>query len=178
MSALSLCIVAALVFTTGGCGRSRAEFERQLEFCTVAENNGLLEPAEEGCLAALSIAEVEKYESPVLSDLLYRLGRLARQQSHFGEAEERMRRSLELAEASGKPEPVAVRLAELALILAGQGRWQEGTRVLERASPLVDDLEGRDRNAAAGAFNLFSVRLRNLGDTETADAFARRLGEL
>jgi tetratricopeptide (TPR) repeat protein len=157
---------------------ARDEFKRKLEFCTVAENNGLIESALNGCRAALAIVEQQGYAAEMLSPLLYRLGRMERQQSHFAEAKQLMQRSLRLEEQSGQPTAIALRLIELSLCEAGQGRWAEGAAHLERASPHFDKLDGADRKAALGALQLFSVRLRGVGQAEMADRFQSRLDSL
>lgn len=167
----ALLLLTALAL--GGCDfhSSRDEFDQQLGLCTLAENNGLLESAVQGCQAALAIAEKEGYAPAVISDLLYRLGRMARQRNQFSEAQQLMQRSLAIEQQSGEQVAIALRSIELSLSLAGQGRWSEGAQMLERMLTLAGGLSGRDRQAAAGAFRLFSVRLRNMGETELAERF-------
>lgn len=171
-------LLAAVALAGCDLHSDRDEFDRQLEFCTVAENNGLVESALEGCGAALAIGEQHGYAAETISTLLYRLGRMERQQSHFAKAKELMQRSLVLEEQSGQPTAIALRLIELSLCEAGQGRWAEGADLLERASPRFDDLDGSDRKAAEGALRLFSVRLRGVGQAATADRFQSRLESL
>ena len=176
----NLFVVVLTVVALGSCDfhSARDEFDQQLEFCTLAENNGLLESAVRGCEAALVVAEKEGYAPDVISNLLYRLGRMARQRNQFTEAEELMRRSLAIVQQSGEQTAVAVRLIDLSLSLAGQGHWADGAQLLDRASLLSGDLAGRDRKAAAGAFRLFSVRLHNLGETTLAEDFQATSQEL
>lgn len=171
-----LVLSAILILGLGGCARK--EFDRQVEICSVAEHNGLLEPAVEACGAALAIAEEHDYAPKLISGLLYRLGRLERQRGQFGQAETLVKRSLALEERSGEQGAVASRLVELSLSLAGQGRWLDGAQLLERASPLVDDLTGDDRRAAANAFMGFSVRLGRMGHSGQAERFQARAQEL
>ncbi len=173
-------IVFLLVSGLGGCDyrSAREEFDRQIEVCTAGERNGLLEAAVNACSAALAIAEEHAYAPELISGLLYRLGRLERQRGRFQEAEVLVRRSLALEEQPGAPGAVASRLVELSLSLAGQGRWPEGAQLLERAAPLVNDLTGKERDAAANAFRAFSVRLEKLGRTEQAKEFKAKAKEL
>jgi tetratricopeptide (TPR) repeat protein len=170
----------ALVLAAAGCGQGGAshEYDRQVEVCSVAEANGLLEPAARACGAALAIAERQDYPPDVVSGLLYRLARLERQRERFEEAETLIRRSLQLEEQRGGEGAVAARLIELSLTLAGQDRWREAVSVLERAAPLVRDLTGDDRRAAANAYRGFSVRLRRLGLVEEAERLLAEAREL
>ena len=171
-------LLAALALAGCDLHSARNEFNRQLEFCTVAENNGLVESALKGCRAALAIGEQHGYALETISALLYRLGRMERQESRFAEAKELMQRSLTIEEQSDQPTAIALRLIELSLCEAGQGQWAEGANLLERASPLFDELDGSDRKAAVGALRLFSVRLRGVGQAATADRFQSRLESL
>jgi len=170
-------VVAAVLFSCD-FRDARDEFDQQLEYCTVAENNGLLESALEGCRTALAIAEQHGYAPEVISGLLYRLGRMERQRGRFTEAKGLMERSLAIEELSGESTAVILRMLELSLCNAGEGRWVKGAELLERASSRFDELEGSDRKAAAGALRLFSVRLRGVGQTATADRFQSRLESL
>ena len=162
----------------GGCDTAKDEFDRWLKTCTAAENNGILESAQQGCQAALTIAEKEGYPPAEISALLYRLGRIERQRDEFAEAETLVRRSLAIEEQTGDQTAIALRLIELSLSLAGQGRWEDGTQVRERASPLVGDLVGSDRKAAASAFRGFSLGLGALGETALAERFQAEAEQL
>lgn len=174
-------LVCLLFLALGACDyhSTRDEFDRQIEVCSLAENNGLLEPAVEACGAALAIAEEEEYGQDLISGLLYRLGRLERQRGKFQEAQALMERSLPLQEQRGDQAAVAVRLVELSLIMAGQGRWTEGAKQLERAAPIVGDLtDDRERKAAANAFRGFSKRLARQGESGQAEQFEAKAEEL
>jgi len=173
-------LVCLLVLALGACDyhSTRDEFDRQIEVCSLAENNGLLAPAVEACGAALAIAEEEEYEQDLISALLYRLGRLERQRGKFQEAQALVGRSLAIEEQGGNQGAVASRLVELSFSAAGQGRWPDGAQLLERALPLVEDLTGQERKAAANAFRMFSMRLGMLGHTEQAEHFKVKAQEL
>ncbi len=173
-------LVFLLLLAHGGCDyhSARNEFDRQIAVCSLAEGNGLVDAAVAACGKALAIAEEESYEQNLISGLLYRLGRLERQRGRFEEAEALTRRSLALEEHSGDEVAVAARLVELSLSMAGQGRLPDGAQLLERAAPLVGDLTGDDRKAAANAFRGFSVRLRKSGQTAQAERFETKAREL
>jgi len=173
-----LALLWLLVLAACDTGRSRAEYDRQLEICALAEGNGILDAAVEACGAALVVADREGYASDVLGDLSYRLARLERQRGNFEVAEELLRRSLALAEGTGETRAVALRLVELALTLAGQDRWMDGLQQLDRALPLLAELGSEDRRAAANAFKLFGVRLEMQGysaEAERCQSAAREL---
>jgi hypothetical protein len=171
-------VVLLTLLLLGGCNTAKDEFDRWLKYCTVAEDNGILESAQQGCQTALTIAEKEGYPPAEISALLYRLGRIERQRNEFTEAETLMRRSLAIEEQTGDQVAVALRLIELSLSLAGQERWADGAQLLERASPLVGNLAGKDRKAAAGAFRGFGIRLGALGETALAERFQAKAREL
>jgi tetratricopeptide (TPR) repeat protein len=173
-------VVLLLVLGLGACSyhSARDEFDRQIAICSLAEDNGLLDEAVEACGTALAIAGEQAYAPGLVSGLLYRLGRLQRQRGNFIEAETLTRRSLALEEQSGEQGAVASRLVELSFSTAGQGRWLDGAQLLQRALPLVDDLTGQERKAAANAFRMFSMRLGMLGHTEQAEHFKVKAQEL
>jgi len=173
LTKLHTLLVLPVVLVLAGCAakRDRDTFERQIEVCSVAEDNGLLEDAVEACGAALAIAEERAYEQSQISGLLYRLGRLERQRGRFREAGVLVNRSLALEEPSGNPAAVASRLIELSFSLSGQDRWTEGARLLERAAPLVGNLSGQDRKAAANAYRMFGIRLDRTGHAVQAGQF-------
>lgn len=162
-----------LALGLGACDNqsARDNYARQLEACGVAERNGLLDAAVHACGKALVIAEEQAYGAELLSGLLFRLGRLERQRGRFQDAEPLLKRSLALEEPLGSPAAVASRLVELSFSLAGQDRWSDGVRLLERAAPLVGDLRDDERKAAIKAFGAFGVRLGRLGQAAQAEHF-------
>ena len=173
-------LVLLLVLELGGCDyySGRGAFDRQIETCSVAEGNGLLEEAIQACGTALAIAEEQEYAQDLISNLLYRLGRLERQRGRFSEAEALMKRSLILEERFGEQGAIASRLVELSLCAAGQDRWLEGAQLLKRALPLADNLIGQDRKTASHTFGVFSVRLDALGHRAPAKKFKAKAEQL
>lgn len=179
MNTLAL-LVLLLLLGLGGCDyqSARDKFDRQIDVCSVAEDNGLLEAAVEACGAALAIAEEHSYEQSQISGLLYRLGRLERQRGRFREAEALVNRSLVFEEQSGNSGALASRLVELSFSLSGQGRWSDGAQALERVVPLVDYLTDKVRHEAANAFRVFSTQLDKMGYTAMAEQFKVNAEEL
>jgi tetratricopeptide (TPR) repeat protein len=173
-------VVVLVGLGLAGCDSfgARKAFDRHIEVCSLAERNGLLDAAVEACGQALAIAEEQTYAPEQISGLLYRLGRLERQRGKFEEAEALVGRSLALEEQSGDKGALAMRLVELALSMAGQGRWQDGVELLERAAPLVVNLSGDDRETAANAFKGFGARLGALGYSAQAEKFKLTAQEL
>jgi len=172
-------LVALLsVALIAGCGKARKEFERQLEICSVGENNGVLPAASDACGSALDIARQQEFPPDEISDLSYRLGRIERMQGHFEEAEVLLQASLDYESQVNDPAGMASRLVELAISLAGQSRWEEGTSLLERAAPSVRSLEGGEREAAINTLRGYAAQLAKLGDTEAAARFTELVVEL
>lgn len=157
----------------GGCssGKAEKEFERQLQICSAGENNGVLAAAADGCGAALTIARKNGYPPGDISDLSYRLGQIERKRGRFAEAETLLRASLEFESQTSDSAGVASRLVALSLSLAGQDRWEEGARLLERAEPFMRSLEGSERKAAVNALRGYAAQLRKQGDREFAVRF-------
>ena len=163
------------VILLGGCGQHRKEFEQQLEVCAAGERNGVLAAAAEGCGGALEIAKENGYPAGDISDLSYRLGRIERQRGQFEASEALLRASLDFETQSDDAAGIASRLVELSLSLAGQGRWDEGAGLLDRAEPYLAYLEGAERKAAANTLRGYAARL---GDSESASRFAALALEL
>ena len=165
----------------GGCesNPSRDELARQLSLCDLAEDNGITDAAVNACGAALRIVEKGGYPANQVSELSYRLGRLERQRRNFVTAEELVLRSMAFPEETGDRSATAARLVELSFSLAGQGRWPDGSEVLERALPLTDALGEKERRAAANAFRAFGLRLARMDRERQAERFlaqAEKLG--
>jgi len=180
LAAAGLLAALLLVLGLGACGDhgSAAEYARQLQACTLAEGNGLLDSAVQACGKALSIAEEQAYTPEMRSGLLFRMGKLERQRGNFKAAEMLVRQSLAIEENSGRPGTIAKRLVELAVILAGEDRWEDGSEFLQRVTPLLETLAGKDRLAAGNAFRGYSLHLEMLGQTEQATRYMDLAREL
>ena len=164
-------LFALLLAALSGCGGddARGAYEQQLQVCSVAEGNGLLDDAVRACGAALAIADGNGYDADVVASLLYRVGRLERQRGNFVTAESHLRRAQAMAEAAGDTRAVTVRMVELAQILAGQDLWLDGFQLLDRAAPLLHALDAEERRAARNVFRGFSIRLGMLGHSAEAE---------
>ncbi|MDH3621732.1 MAG: hypothetical protein OER91_12625 [Gammaproteobacteria bacterium] len=173
MAMLRMAAVAALVSVAllSGCGKTRKEFERQLDICAVGENNGVLTAAADACGNALDIARQNDFPPDDISDLEYRLGQIARKQGRFEHAEALVRASLDFESQMSDPAGVASRLVELSLSLAGQDRWEKGAELLDRAEPHVRELDGDERSAAANALRGYAAQFGKQGDADAAARF-------
>jgi len=180
MASLRSFTLATLLSVTliAGCGKVQKEFQRQLEICTAGENNGVLTAAAEGCGNALEIARQNGFPPDDISDLQYRLGQIERKRGRFAEAETLLQASLEFESQMSDSAGAASRLVALSLSLAGQGRWEEGARLLERAEPFMRSLDGSERKAAANALRGYAAQLGKPGDHETAARFTALALEL
>jgi hypothetical protein len=164
-------VIVMFVFCVlGGCDyiNGKKEFDQHMEVCSAAEQNGLLETASLACKKALAVADEKAYSLALISDLLYKLARLERQQQKFGEAEALIIRSLTIEENSVDKKKIASRLIELSLNLAGQDRWLHGVQILKRTTALLNGMAGNDLKAGINALKLFSVRLNMRGYIEEA----------
>lgn len=177
----SAAFVAVLMLTLAtGCsdGKAQQEFDRQIQNCSAGELNGVLGAAADACGDALVIAKERNYPSAEISNLSFRLGRIERQRGRFDAAEVLVRASLTFVEKTGDPADEAKRLVELSLVLAGQGRWDEGATLLKRAERSARQLNGGERRAAADAFGGYAARFRKTGDTSIALPFDMLASEL
>ena len=174
-AAVAVLVAVALI---SGCGKTRKEFERQLDICTVGENNGVLTAAAEACGNALDVARQQEFPPEEISDLSYRLGQIERRQGNFGEAEFLVRASSDFEEQVADSAGVASRLVELAISLAGQNRWDEGAELLTRAAAHVPSLAGSERKDAMNALRGYAAQARKQGDSETAERFTSLALEL
>lgn len=164
-------VLILLAGVHAGCDyqTARDRYDHQIAVCELAQRNGLLKEAVEACGAALSIAEQEQYAPALMMELLYRLGSLERQGRELERAEAMVRRSLVFAETANDEKAIAVRLVELSLSVVGQGRLEESVALLERALPLVDQLDGEEREAAANVYRGIGLRLQRKDPGEQAD---------
>ena len=169
-------LAGLLVLGPAGCDRGpgRAEFDHQVEVCSLAADNGLLDAAAAAGGAALQIAEHKSWSPAEVADLQYRLARLERQRGQFEDAESLARQALSQAEAADEASPIAERSIELAMALAGQGRWLAGLAALDRVTPLLSRLTVDEVRSAGSAYRLFSVRLGFQGHADEA-AYCRAM---
>jgi len=150
------------------------------EKCKEAEQKGFLEGAEQLCESAWVDVDNDRLAPAIQSERLYDLGRIKRQLGKFAEAEPLVRQALAIEESvSGKTSPAyGLRLTELSLILAGQGKWEEGADYLEEVLVIVNQFPEQQRRAAANVLNHFGKRLQNTHQKQLAKRFRAKAAEL
>jgi tetratricopeptide (TPR) repeat protein len=138
--------------------------------CEKAVSIGALDIAEERCQLALGEDDRDILTPAVRSQRLYNLARIKRQLGKYSEAGELLDESLALeATLSGADSPgVTRRLMEMSLVLAGQGRWQQGAQVLERALPLAHQLPDDERASLGNIIRHYTDRLEKNGQAAQA----------
>ena len=174
-------MVSLLVLLACACGDGRrATFDKELETCEAALRQGLLDSAEQACGRALAVTDSPDFDPALRSGALYRLGHIKRQQAKFVEAEELQRQSLLIAQQQDNPDAMEIgrRLVEIALNLAGQGRWSDGARVLERLVPMADTFTGTLRKDASNVLRQYSFRLAGSGQAGLAEQFKSKAATL
>lgn len=126
-------LIAVFVLITSGCG-NEAKLLESARACQKAIDLGLLEVADEHCTNALGAPDADVLDADVKSERLFILGSVKRQLGLFVDAEPLIKKSLTIEKSLSKPEAkrVAYRNYELSLIMAGQGKWQEGAEFLHK----------------------------------------------
>lgn len=157
-SLLVLILLAACATTPD----PQAAAEQSRKKCLAAERAGNLAAAEDACQLSLYQARTAKLGPQWEMVRSYNLGRIKRQMGKYKEAESLLRRSLRVAyKLSDKTSlEVGRRLGELSATLASQGRWREGALYLERMLPIVDKLQGTDRQFMADMFDEFATKAK------------------
>jgi tetratricopeptide (TPR) repeat protein len=152
---------------------NRATSDNYAETCSVAEDKGRLDVAEQACYRALVNVDWGNLGPELKSQRLYNLGRIKRQLSKFSEAESLFKESLQIEEKLSGPggQKIGRRLVELSVSLAGQDKWSEGAQYLERFLPIADQFSGKPRAYSAEVLMEYSKRLRNMNQQPLADRF-------
>jgi len=159
-----LFISLSAIILLGSCANpvNQATSDNYAETCATAERNRRLDVAEQACYRALVNVDLGNLGPDLKSQRLYNLGRIKRQLSKFGEAEDLFRQSLAIEEklSSSSDPKIGRRLIELSVSLAGQSKWAEGAQYLERAAPISTQYAGAERSFAAVAFSEYAKQFR------------------
>lgn len=152
---------------------NRAASDNYAETCSVAEDKGRLDVAEQACYRALVNVDLGNLGPELKSQRLYNLGRIKRQLAKFSEAEQLFRESLAIEEKLTAPSDLKIgrRLVELSVSLAGQDKWAEGAQYLERILPTANQFVGQERSYVAEVLNQFGKRLKTIGQVALAERF-------
>ncbi len=177
---LSIPLLTALL--VGGCANpiNRVTSDNYSETCAVAESNGRLDVAEEACYRAMVNVDWGRLGLELKSQTLYNLARIKRRLSKFGEAEQLFKEALAIEEKLPTPseQRISRRLVELSVSLAGQDKWSEGARFLERVLPLADKFSGRERAYAGEVFSQYGKHLAGTADSGLATLFEAKATSL
>jgi tetratricopeptide (TPR) repeat protein len=175
-------LVAVTTSLVAACANpiNRATSDNYAETCAVAESNGRLDVAEEACYRALVNVDWGNLGPELKSQALYNLGRIKRRLSKFGEAEQLFKESLALEEKLPTPseQKIGRRLVELSVSLAGQDKWSEGARYLERVLPLTEKFSPRERAYTSEVLSQYGKRLAGTGDSALAARFEAKASTL
>jgi hypothetical protein len=159
---LAIPLSAVLVLCSCANPVNRVTSDNYAETCATAERDRRLDVAEQACYRALVNVDLGNLGPELKSQRLYNLGRIKRQLSKFGEAEDLFKQSLAIEEKiSPSTDPkIGRRLIELAVSLAGQSKWAEGAQYLEKAAPISSQYARAERSFAALAFAEYAKQLR------------------
>ena len=154
--------------------------DKAAENCEKAIVTGADELAEELCTMALGDNLGADLKPEIRSQRLYRLGHIKRTRAEYPEAGDLIGQSLALEEARSESDsfPVAQRLLEMSLILAGQGQWEEGALYLERALPFAGQFTEKQQVSMTNVLKHFAGRLEQAGRTVLAGRFRAVATEL
>ena len=166
------CLACALL---AGCANpiNRVTMGIYMEGCASAEQAGRIEVAVEACRRAWINTRVGNLGPELESITLYNLGRVLRKGRMWEDAENAMKRSLELEEklsGSGGTK-IGRRLAELSMTLIMQRRVTDGVTYVERLIPIAPEYAGAERKFVGAIFYGYAEDLRRLGLTNAAEKF-------
>jgi len=160
---------------------NRVTMESYMEGCASAEQARRLDVAAEACRRAWINTRIGNLGPEAESTTLYNWGRVLRKDEKLVDAEQALKRSLELEEKLSGPTSAKTgrRLAELSMTLIMQRRAADGIPYLERLMVIAPEYVGEERRLVAAIFYGYADELRRLGSAEAAEKFetvAKSLG--
>jgi tetratricopeptide (TPR) repeat protein len=168
-------IIVTSALALAGCANpiNRVTSDNYAETCATAEQNGRLQVAEEACYRALVNVDWGNLGPELKSQRLYNLGRIKRRLAKFSEAEQLFKESLAIEEKLSNPTDPKIgrRLVELSVSLAGQDKWREGAKYLERALTIAPQFSGQERSYTAEVLKQYGKHLRTENQTALAEQF-------
>lgn len=174
MKAVTLIPFICLLAVTG-CANplNRATSDNYSETCTIAEQNGRLDVAEEACYRALVNVDLGNLGLEMKSQKLYNLARIKRRLSKFSEAEALLKESLDI---ESKLDPVSEhrlgrRYVEMSVNLAGQDKWTEGVEYLDRVLDTTGRFSSQEISFTKLVLSKYAEHMRQAGDIDIANKY-------
>ena len=137
-----------------GCANpaNRVTMDDYTDQCGTSENSGHFDVALEACRRAWINSRIGNLGTELESRALYNYGRVARKAMKLDDAEEALKRSLELQASidGATSEKVGRRLAELALTKIFQRKSEDGIAYVERLIAMASAYSGAERKAVCG----------------------------
>ena len=180
---LPISAVLCLVFVIAGCANpvNQVTADNYQETCFAAERSGNLDVAEEACSRALANVNWGNLGALEESQKRYHLSKIKRVLGKFAEAEALLKQSLVLEEGLNPKSELRIgrRSVELAVALAGQGKWAEGAEHLSRAYGARNEYSASEKSYMALVLQKYAEELRKSNEQRAADlsAMAAKLSE-
>lgn len=165
-----------------GCAHpiNRATSDNYADICNEAVDKGQLDVAEQACYQAVDNVDWGSLGQGLKSQRLYNLALIKRRLLKFTEAEVLLHQSLVIEEKLSPPSSlrIGLRHVELSVNLASQGRWSEGSHLLERVLPIAVQFEGQDRSWTSEVLRRYAEQLRRTNQPDVASSFEKKASEL
>ena len=180
---LPILIALGFVVAIAGCANpvNQVTADNYQETCFVAERNGNLEVAEEACGRALANVKWGNLGALEESQKRYHLSKIKRALGKFAEAEVLLKQSLALEEGLDPKSELRIgrRSVELAVALAGQGKWAEGVEHLTRAYGARNEYSASEKSYTALVLRKYAEELRKSNEQRATEfsAMAAQLSE-
>ncbi|GFE62886.1 tetratricopeptide repeat protein [Geobacter sp. AOG2] len=175
-------IILLFTLLIAGCANpiNRATSDNYAEICHIAMSEGQLDDAEQACYRALVNVDWGDLGQELKSQRLYNLALIKRRLAKFQEAEDLLNQSLTIEERFSQPSSLRIgrREVELSVNLAAQGKWTDGSRLLERVLPIAKQFEGQDRTWTSEVLRQYADQLRKTNQHDLASTFEKKASEL
>jgi len=179
---LPLWLSISSVVLIAGCANpvNQVTADNYQETCFAAERNGNLKVAEEACTRALANVKWGNLGALEESQKRYHLSKIKRGLGKFSEAEVLLKQSLALEEGLNPKSELRIgrRSVELAVALAGQGKWAEGVEPLSRAFQARNEYSASEKSYTALVLQKYAEEFRRISNEEQAIEFSAMAAQL